>query len=106
MVPAAFPSAGILYVLDTCKGNDLTQSDIRGGRLFVEIGGGPVTGISATAILLGLAPAWLLAVAASEFAVAIDANLLRSASGVLVMGGVNLGPQAGAGAEAFVGGLW
>lgn len=107
VAPAAFPNAGILYVLDTCKGDDLTQSDIRGGCLFVEVGGGLIAGVSATAMLLGLAPAWLLAAAAApEFAFVIDANLLQSASGVLVMAGVNLGLQAGAGAGAFVGGLW
>jgi len=44
--------------------------------------------------------------AAPEFAAVIDYNLLRSASGVLVMGGVNLGLQGGGGAGAFVGGLW
>ena len=97
--PAAFPNAGTLFVLDTCKGSDLTQADIRGGCLFVEVGGGLIGGVSATAMLLALA-------AAPEFAAVIDYNLLRSASGVLVMGGVNLGLQAGGGAGAFVGGLW
>jgi hypothetical protein len=107
VAPAAFPNGGVLFVLDTCKGGDLTQSDIRGGCLFVEVGGGLIAGASATAMLLGLSPAWLLALAAApEFAVVIDQNLLQSASGVLVMGGVNLGLQAGAGAGAFVGGLW
>ncbi|HEY1412419.1 MAG TPA: hypothetical protein VGF36_09765, partial [Rhodopila sp.] len=36
IAPAAFPNAGTLYVLDTCRSNDLTQADIRGGCLFVE----------------------------------------------------------------------
>jgi hypothetical protein len=107
IAPAAFPNAGTLFVLDTCKGNDLTQADIRGGCLFLEVGGGLIAGVSATAMLLGLSPAWLLALAMEpELAVVIDPALLRSASGVLVMGGVNAGLQAGGGVGAFLGGLW
>lgn len=108
IAPASFPNAGKLYVLDTFAGAELTQSDIRGVCLFVEIGGGIIAGVSATAMVVGMNPAWLagLALPFAPVLMAIDYKLLQSATGLLVMGGVNAGLQAGAGAGAFLGGLW
>ncbi len=105
IAPAAFPNTGKLYILETFKGSELAHEDIRGACAFVEVAGGLVVGGSATAMLIGMDP-WLLAGAVSPLMLEFDYRLLRSATGLLVMGGVNVGVQAGGGVGAFLGGLW
>jgi hypothetical protein len=110
VAPAAFPNMGKLYVLDTCPTDDLTQDAIRGVCLFAEIGGGLVAGVSGTAMIFGMSPTWLAAIAASgpmaPLTAYFDYKLLQSATGILVMGGLNVGVQAGGGIGGFLGGLW
>jgi hypothetical protein len=111
IAPAAFPNGGKLYILDTFAGTELTEKDIQGVCAFLEIGGGIIAGVSATAMLVGMNPIWLaglgLAAAAGPAGmIYLDYRLLRSATGLLVMGGLNAGIQAGAGVGAFLGGLY
>jgi hypothetical protein len=106
IAPASFPNWGKLYILDTFDGQELTRRDIRGVCLFVEIAGGVVAGVSATAMLLGMDPMWVPGLAVPIAELVIEYELLRSATGLLIMDGMNAGVQAGAGAGAFLGGLW
>jgi hypothetical protein len=107
--PAAFPNTGAIYILDNFLGDELTQDDITGVCIFAEISGGLVGGGSATAMLLGMDPLWLagvmVAAAAPVLEPAAVTGLLASATGVLLMAGLNLGIQAGGGAAVYVGGL-
>jgi len=108
IAPASFPNAGRLYVLDTFAGNELGRTDINGVCLFVEIAGGLIAGVSATAMIVGMDPRWLAGLMAPVAPVLayIDYRMLQSATGLLVMGGINAGLQGGAGIGAFLGGLW
>lgn len=108
IAPASFPNAGELFVLDSFSGKELTYNDITGACIFVEIGGGILAGVSATAMLVGMDPVWLagFAIPFAPIMIAFDERLLQSAVGLLVMGGTNLGIQAGGGIGAFLGGLW
>jgi len=107
VAPAAFPNAGKLYVLDTCPDSDLTVSDIRGVCLFGEIGGGLVVGGSATAMVLGMNPGWLYALALDPMlAPVLEFQMLQSATAILLMSGMNAGVQAGGGGGLILGGIW
>jgi hypothetical protein len=109
VAPAAFPNAGKLFVLDGCPGDDLTRDAIQGVCLFVEIGGGLVAGVSGTAMIFGMSPAWLAAMVAastSPLMMYFEYRLMETATGILVMGGLNVGIQAGGGVGGYVGGLW
>jgi hypothetical protein len=66
-----------------------------------------VAGASATGMLLGVNPAWLVATAAMPMAaVYTEIELLKSAKAMLLMAGLNVGYQAGGGAAAFVGAVF
>ena len=111
VAPADFPNGGRLYVLGLFDGDELSATDIQGVCMFLEAGGGLIAGVSATAMLVGMNPIYLagLAMAAPlgpAAAMYLDAKLLASATGLLVMGGVNAGVQAGGGIGAFLGGLY
>ena len=68
IAPASFPNGGKLYVLDNFDGDELATSDIQGVCMFVEVGGGLVAGVSATAMLVGMNPAWLAGIGLSSVA--------------------------------------
>jgi hypothetical protein len=106
VAPGNFKNWGELYILDTFAGEELTQADIRGLCLFIEVGAGIGLGVSATAMVVGMDPVWLPALAMPMAELLVEYELLQSATGLLVMGGVNAGVQAGWGAGAFLGGLW
>lgn len=102
----AFPSTGKVYVSDAAGGRDLIRSDFTGPCMYVEVGAGLAVGGSGTAMIFGLSPAWLAAVvAAPQMAAITYIQLLQSARGAIVMAGVNVGVQAGAGGAAFIGAL-
>ena len=110
IAPAAFPNGGKLYITDTFKGNELSQSDIRGVCIFLEVGGGILAGVSGTAMLVGIDPIWLAGIGPAMAGgpltmVMLDYELIRAAKGLLVMGGLNVGLNAGVAAGAFIGGL-
>jgi hypothetical protein len=114
LAPAAFPNAGKLYILDTFKGDELKESDIQGVCMFLEVGGGVLVGASAMAMLLGMSPAWLAgALSAAPLTPTLPLlslyvwhQLINTATGLLIMGGLNAGIQAGAGGAIFLGGLY
>jgi len=108
VAPAAFPNAGALYVMESFKGDDFTRSDITGACVFVEVYGGLILGYSGTAMLFGVSPAWLSAVLLGGPLGSGPALLpmLHSARGLLLMRGLSVGLVGGAGAGAFVGGIF
>ena len=65
IAPAAFPNGGKLYLLDSFAGSELTTTDIQGVCAFLEISGGIIAGVSATAMLVGMNPIWLAGLGAS-----------------------------------------
>lgn len=124
---AAFTSTGEVYITKGFMGNELEVSDIEGICAFVEVGAGVVVGGSANGMLLGVDP-YLLAHAATQMGHAaplIDRmtlgtvdperaartvvedvgyqQLFSSARAFLVMGGYNVGLQAGFGGAAYMG---
>lgn len=108
VAPASFPNTGIMYVLDSFAGDELTRDDITGVCQFVEVGAAMFAGGSATAMLVGMSPVWLAGIAmgpASPFYFPCVEKLVSSATGVLLMAGINASLMAGVGAAAFLGGL-
>jgi hypothetical protein len=107
VAPSAFPNTGKVYVLDSFEGSELRAKDIQGVCMFVELYGGVVVGGSATAMIFGMNPLWLAgAIALGPMGSFASAKLLSSATGILLMAGVNAGIQGGGGVGAFVGGLF
>ncbi len=111
IAPAAFPNTGILYVLDSFKGDELTRSDITGVCIFAEAGLGFFAGVSGTVMLLGMDPILLAAAVAASgvnpaLGAYVDDRLLQSSKAVLLMAGLNVGLIAGGGAAALLGGLF
>ena len=106
----ALPSTGTVLVADGLVGRDLSRGDFTGPCMYVELGAGVIAGGSGTAILFGLDPKLLAAVAlasASPLTAALGASmsrqLLQSSRGALLMAGVNVGAQLGGGAAAYLG---
>lgn len=106
--PSFFPNTGVMYVLDSFDGDELERSDITGVCQFVEVGAAMFVGGSATAMLVGMSPIWLAGIAmgpASPFYYPSVYKLVSSATGVLLMAGINASIMAGVGGAAFLGGL-
>lgn len=96
----ALPSTGTVLVADGLVGRDLSRGDFTGPCMYVELGAGVIAGGSGTAILFGLDPKLLAAVAlasASPLTAALGASmsrqLLQSSRGALLMAGVNVGDR-------------
>jgi hypothetical protein len=107
LAPSFFPNTGTLYVLDSFDAEDFKRSDITGVCMFAEVGGGVIVGGSATAMIVGMNPMWLAATLVTPMLMPIiEDQLLESATGLLLMAGLNAGIQAGAGLAAFLGGLF
>ena len=106
LAPASFPNTGKVYVLESFTGNELTKDDITGVCMFAEVYGGLVVGGSATAMIFGMNPIWLAATLIPGPSALASAKLLSTATGVLLMAGVNVGIQGGVGAGIFLGGLY
>jgi hypothetical protein len=109
----AFPSTGKVFVCDALARRDLTSDDITGPCMYTEVGAGLVVGGSATGLLFGLDPKLLaLCMAMNSYPLGIVASLIvlrqlvQSAKGVVVMSGMNVGVQAGAGASYSTGYLF
>lgn len=108
----ALPSTGTVLVADGLVGRDLSRR-LHRACMYVELGAGVIAGGSGTAILFGLDPKLLAAVAlasASPLTAALGASmsrqLLQSFRGALLMAGVNVGAQFGGGAAAYLGALF
>lgn len=124
---AAFSSTGELFITTGFKGNELSKKDIEGICVFGEMGASVVAGLTATTMFLGVDP-FLFAKAAQQLGHAaplidqgtlatVDPNkaytttienlgfrqLLNSARALLIMGGINVGIQAGIGISGCMG---
>lgn len=109
----AFPSTGEVFVADDLVGRELTRDDFTGPCLYVEAGAGIAVGASSSAILFGLDPKLLAAAivmgstpAGALGSAFIQRQLLQSARGAIISIGVNVSAQVGAGAAAYIGGLF
>lgn len=107
VAPSFFPNTGIIYILDSFSGDELSLSDIRGVCAFLEVEGGLIGGASGTAMLLGMDPILLAEVVAASVFGPLDIifaiRLLKSATSVLLMAGTNAGLQAGGGGAICLG---
>ncbi|MGO4448294.1 hypothetical protein AB4Y96_05130 [Phyllobacterium sp. TAF24] len=99
----AFPSGGKIYMTDAFKGSELAESDIKGGTLYFDAGFGLGVGIGGTMMILGMEALPMINSIVNPLAGFLGEDAIRNAPAVLVMAGVNLGPQAGAGIAALVG---
>ncbi|NHZ36739.1 hypothetical protein [Massilia rubra] len=89
-----FPAFGNVFVTKAHTNDDLTLDDIKGNCIICEIGAGYIAGYSATAILVGINPAYL------GFGQVGPVLAAASAKGIIIMHGVNAGLQIGYGVTA------
>ncbi|WP_460418596.1 hypothetical protein [Pseudomonas sp. microsymbiont 2] len=107
-----FPAIGTVLVADSVAGRGLDRDDFKGGCLFLDGGLGLVGGAAGSGVLFGLDPKLLLlSTAAVGAGGGISPQhslvpLLRSAKGVILSAGLNIGVQAGGGLALTVGGLF
>ncbi|BCD84988.1 hypothetical protein PSm6_13950 [Pseudomonas solani] len=110
----AFPSDGAVFVADDLVDRDLTRDDITGPCMYVEVNAGVAVGVAGTAMLFGLDAKLLAAVmlmnaspvTSLTVSPMLTRQLMQSARGALLMGGANLGIQAGAGGAVYIGALF
>ena len=74
--------------------------------MFVDAGAGLIGGFSGTVLLAGISTLRLIAFVASPMDPMAFADLMYSAQGVILMGGWNVGAQAGFGASVSLGYLY
>jgi hypothetical protein len=108
-----FTSLGRVLVADSIAARGLVREDFKGACVFIEGGVGLLGGVSGSAMLFGLDPKLLAATAAmltpmGSILMPHDSTtrLLRSAKGVIIAAGLNVGLQAGGGATISLGGLF
>lgn len=107
------PAVGRVLVADTIASRDLVREDFEGACVFIEGGIGLLGGASGSAMLFGLDPKLLAMTAATLTPIGnlllphdSAVRLLRSAKGVIMAAGLNVGIQAGGGATITLGGLF
>lgn len=108
-----FPAFGKVLVADSIADRGLAREDFQGACVFIEGGVGLIGGGSGSAMLFGLDPKLLAMTVAKLTPVGnllmphdSAMRLLRSAKGVIIAAGLNVGLQAGAGATFSLGGLY
>lgn len=107
-----FPAVGTVLVAESVAARGLVRDDFRGGCVFLEGGLGLVGGGSGSGVLFGLDPKLLAlgtaAIGAGGAFLPQDTfpRLLRSAKGVILSAGFNIGVQAGGGLALTLGGLY
>lgn len=108
-----FPAFGKVLVADSIADRGLAREDFQGACVFIEGGVGLIGGGSGSAMLFGLDPKLLAMTVAKLTPVGnllmphdSALRLLRSAKGVIIAAGLNVGLQAGAGATFSLGGLY
>ena len=85
-------------MLESFGGDELSFDDICGVCGLVEVGGGLVGGGSATAMLLGMDIKWAAGcIVAGPLTSYCCIRLIKSATALLLMAGINVGIQAGGG---------
>jgi hypothetical protein len=101
-----FDSYGEVFVMQGCKKDELSAHDLSGPCMFVDAGAGLIGGFSGTVLLAGISTLRLIAFVASPMDPMAFADLMYSAQGVILMGGWNVGAQAGFGASVSLGYLY
>lgn len=106
-----FPAVGRVLVADSVAARGLVRDDFEGACVFIEGGVGLLGGASGSAMLFGLDAKLLTAATLTPVGNLLlphdsAVRLLRSAKGVIMAAGLNMGLQAGAGATISLGGLF
>lgn len=96
----SFPSKGVVYMTGAFKGKELTQADICGVTVYVELGIGAIAGYGV--MFLGLNQ---LLVLAGEVMPPLHLIKLAiaEAPAILVMRGANIGPSVSLGVNGLLG---
>ncbi len=98
-----FKSGGLVFKSERLGSTELTKADIQGAVVFVEGALGLIAGASGDAMLFGINPVMLAAGLATPALSFLVNRAISNARGALLMGGVNVGPQAGWGIAGLVG---
>ncbi|WP_425048713.1 hypothetical protein [Pseudomonas mosselii] len=108
-----FYAKGKVLVADSIAARGLNREDFKGACVFIEGGLGLIGGGSLSGMLFGLDTKLLAMTAAVTIPVGqlvlpqdTTERLLRSAKGVILAGGFNVGLQAGGGGTFTLGGLF
>lgn len=99
----SYPSKGMVFMTDTFKGSELTESDIQGATVYIDAAAGILMGLSGSAMLLGINPLPLMVGLSNPTFYPIAGITAIRAPAVLIMGGYSVGLQAGAGIGLMVG---
>ncbi|MBA8901703.1 MULTISPECIES: hypothetical protein [unclassified Phyllobacterium] len=99
----SYPSWGKVYMTDAFKGTELAESDIRGATVYIDAAAGIVAGFSGSAMILGIDPLPLIIGLTNPLMMMYAQFAIWRAPAVLIMGGVNVGFQAGMGIGALAG---
>ncbi|WP_425230781.1 hypothetical protein [Sphingomonas sp.] len=100
-----FKSYGVVYRKSMFGTKELVADDFRGACIYCEGGAGLIGGISVDIMFFGASTAIAAAVAGATAGLGVGAALVASSNGILAWGGVNIGPQAGAGIGGLIGGM-
>lgn len=103
VAPKSFWNHGVVYVMDGCRGDELTAEDFRGICIATDVGGGVLVGYAGTALLINVDPLALMA--QTNPALSLIGPPLRPKAMVLSRGW-NVGPQASVGISETVGFMW
>ncbi|MFM0740603.1 hypothetical protein PQQ51_25455 [Paraburkholderia xenovorans] len=100
----SFFSVGKVFITETFKARELSLGDIQGVALYIEAGGALISAAGFTVMFLGIDPIFLeAAVIAPMFSARMIELALGQAPAVLIMGGLAMGPQVGAGFSGLIG---
>ena len=84
-----FHSGGFIYMTNSFGGKELVKSDLQGGTVYLDAGGGLLAGFGGSIMLLGINVTLLASCILNPGLFASFAkNLIEHAPAVLVMGGV------------------
>ncbi|MDE8347535.1 MAG: hypothetical protein POH28_15380 [Acidocella sp.] len=107
VAPMPWWNTGKIFMTAEFNGAELTRPDFTGACLFTEINVGVIEGVSATGMLMGIDPDAVAVLGASVLTGMDLFMFLRhpaiSPKALLVMGGRNVGIQAGAGVAGYLG---
>jgi hypothetical protein len=99
--PAPFTSVGRVFKMKSiATGSDLTVNDFKGYCVLLDVGAGVVAGGGATAMLFGIPLYAGGLIAVPKIGVQL---FLKTARGLVLMAGYNVGIQLGAGVSSQIG---
>lgn len=104
VAPERFWNHGSVYVMDGCRGDDLTRGDFQGICAVYDAGAGLIVGYSGALMLVGINPLALAVSAAGIVGQLFGPPL--SPKAMILSRGWNVGPQASAGVTAQLGYMW